>query len=141
MKVNELMVGDFIYQHHPKDNTPHIVKVSVDTLNLMDRMKIGFIQEQSPLYRIIEPIPLTTEILEKNGFKKYDGNKWLAYKYEDDDYTKKSLYQVLWSTDDLYLEISSYTPNTGNFNRIGIRYVHELQHALKLCGIEKNIII
>lgn len=89
----------------------------------------------------IEPIPLTAEILEKNGFKKCDGNEWSVFKYEDDDYTKKALYQVLWSADELYLEIDSYTSRTGEFNRMGVEFVHELQHALRLCGITCEIIL
>ena len=87
----------------------------------------------------IQPIPLTPKILEKSGFKKCAGNEWSVFKYEDDDYTKKALYQVLWSAKELYLEIASYTSKTGEFNRFGIGFVHQLQHALRLCRIDKTI--
>lgn len=133
MKVNELMVGDFIYQHHPKDNTPHIVKVSVDTLNLMDRMKIGFIQEQSPLYRIIEPIPLTTEILEKNGFTK-GGMFGKTYYLAVEDF-EISVYFAHVNTQ-LIIEKRN---GREIINMLNAEYLHILQHALRLCGIEKQI--
>ena len=87
----------------------------------------------------IEPILLTPEILEKNGFKKCAGNEWSVFKYEDDDYTKKALYQVLWYADELYLEIVSYTSRIGEFDRMGVEFVHQLQHAMRICGIEKEI--
>lgn len=85
----------------------------------------------------IEPIELTEEILVKNGFKKQeDVNEWSYYKSKDG----KGQYMILWSMDYNYLEIGSYTEEFGEFNRMGMmRYVHQLQHALRLCGIEKEI--
>lgn len=83
---------------------------------------IGLIIERNE----IEPIPLTQKILEKNGFKKelsednihyrfiliYDGVKFsLLY--------ARSVFQWLGPLD--------------------FKYVHELQHALRLCGINKEI--
>lgn len=151
MKLEELMVGDIIFQHHPKDNTPHIVKVSVDTLDLMDKMKIGFIQEQSPLYRIIEPIPLTPEILEKNGF-------YLGYTSNQEDAASQihcTLPEPMWTWDEGAGSIQISFPNESdggemylsdqNFDRdlhfvfCENIYVHELQHAIRLCGEEKEI--
>lgn len=84
----------------------------------------------------LEPIPLTAEILEKNGFQRCE-NEWYYFKYGKNG--KVPLYQVLWNADELYLEIASYTSLTGEFNRMGVRFVHELMHALKLCGIDKTI--
>ena len=37
------------------------------------------------------------------------------------------------------LEIVSYTSKTGQFVRMGIQYVHELQHFLNHYGIEHEI--
>ena len=128
MKANELsakdlMIGDWVSYHG-----------IVNKVAPADFCQKEWIDE-------IKPIPLTPEILEKNGFKKCAGNEWSVFKYEDDDYTKKALYQVLWSSDELYLEIASYTSRTGEFNRLGVEFVHELQHALRLCGITREIIL
>ena len=76
----------------------------------------------------IEPIPLTTEILEKNGFEcrgawclpgedlglRQDGDSWGLLSY--------------------YAEYDALA-------FCHIKYVHELQNALSLCGIEKEITI
>lgn len=146
MKANELMIGDWVNLKNGKVIMP--CRITVIGHATQDRNEIGTtvcvdLSKEFPTcifdMDVITPLPLTPEILEKNGFKKCAGNEWSVFKYEDDDHTKNALYQVLWSADELYLEISSYTSNTGDFNRIGIMYVHELQHALRLCGIEKTI--
>lgn len=63
----------------------------------------------------IQPIPLTAEILEKNGFKYNIFDRWM-----------NSRYDVAISEKDEFLFI---------WDRIQLDYVHELQHALRLCGL------
>lgn len=76
----------------------------------------------------IEPIPLTEEILEKNGWKR----------------------KLWWEHSDVGLYMSKITDGTweiqtdkdSEFSTLcSIRYVHELQHLLLLCGIEKEIVL
>lgn len=83
-----------------------------------------------------EPIPLTPEILGKNGFKKQGFDGWLL---EFGTYAESG--HILWRTDygEPHLLIESYSSKHGDFRSFGICYVHDLQHALKLCGIEKTI--
>ena len=152
MKANELMIGDYIYQHHPKDNTPHIVKVSADTFDLMYRMEIGFIQEQSPLYRIIEPIPLTPEILEKNGFHINGIPNSITSVKAIDDWSDDTYVWSRQETPDERMFVSVYIDDPANFfvevycqychvDGIHVKYLHQLQNALKLCGIDKEIVL
>lgn len=79
------------------------------------------------------PIPLTKEILIKNG--------WC----EESDY-ENDLYGGHFPEDKqhrLELDIDGsevwWTINRAENYIIQLRYVHELQHALKLCGIDKEI--
>lgn len=73
----------------------------------------------------IEPIPLTPEILEKNGF-------WVMEKVDNgaEEY-------VAYATDGLIFHYNRdndyYFPNTP----ISWKYVHELQHALRLWGLDE----
>lgn len=75
----------------------------------------------------IEPIPLTSEILEKNGFEKWDDG-WCIYDQESTGI------EVAWVGTILKIE-----GQCGNLELPDVMYVHQLQHALRLCGIEKEI--
>lgn len=79
----------------------------------------------SPKVSEIEPIPLTPEILEKNGFVEH-----------------KLQRMSIWQGDNFPLEchFTSWEYYWANGDVV-INYVHELQRALKLCGITKEITI
>ena len=90
------------------------------------------------LFEEIEPIPLTPEILEKNGFvikKKWAqignfGNSPLIMWHFVDDPVLKNYKH----------ELEVHQNDTGKVHvRIPCEYVHELQHALKLCRIDTKI--
>ena len=73
----------------------------------------------------IKPIPLTSEILEKNGF-------WVLEKVDNG-----AEEHVAYATDGLILHYNRdndyHFPNTP----ISWKYVHELQHVLRLCELDK----
>ena len=74
----------------------------------------------------IHPIPITAEILEKNGIYR---------KYEDDNYAifrGDGLWAVKYSDGDWEL-------STPPVCRVDIKCVHQLQHALRLAGVDKEI--
>ena len=73
----------------------------------------------------IEPIPLTPEILEKNGWEKRPTG---CVFYTDGKRYDNSLWYIFGS--------NTFVVNTAEFQ---IKYVHELQHALRLCRIKKEI--
>lgn len=92
-----------------------------------------------------KPVPITKEVLKKNGFtdgkyRHFNGNVW---KLEADGFreihlTEKVRQAVLWGE-----KINpDYPSSVGDkFTIPFIRNVHELQHAMRLCGIEKEIVI
>ena len=79
----------------------------------------------------IEPIPLTPEILEKNGFEYKEGETGMCGVEIAPCYLR----------DDVPFEVfCDGEPFAIWFKEpINIKYVHQLQHALRLCGIEKEI--
>lgn len=89
----------------------------------------------------LDPIPLTPEILEKNGFHytnqhtlKGADTYVLRLEQRGFDYTitiKLNDYFALDSYDDRMYRLAEI--ETGKW------YVHQLQHALRLCGITKEI--
>lgn len=111
MKANELMIGDWVLVH----NKPQQVAIVEETC-ISYWAELAFSDELlTPSFAEIAPIPLTAEILEKNGWKfdEIDG----TYYNKIDVYGRKAPYSI--------------------FDGIIINSVHELQHALRLCGLNE----
>lgn len=128
MDAKDLMIDDWVQVPCLIDNVEHYdAWCKVKQLRDCDLDVIGFKELK---YNEIMPIPLTAEILKKYGFHEsiLQNDRWI---YQDIALTKVG---------DSYILSSLYD----DFN-IGIRpricAVHELQHALRLCGIEKEIIV
>lgn len=130
MKAKELMIGDWVsVKSCPKPNFYKISKLdpnmesSVYPIHVerhAEGLSYTFLDKDE-----IEPIQLTAEILKKNGFEEYVYASLHTFYYD-----KKY--------------IISYFDNLGfsidiNHHNMKIHYVHELQHALRLCNIDKEI--
>ena len=125
MKANELMIGDWVIGSSGEP------------------FKIGIIDPNFLYWNEVQPIPITSEIFEKNGFIKQGPDGW-EYIYPDDSTFSYIGYRILWRTDyDNHLFIKKYkgSGTSATLQISGINYVHQLQHALRLCGIEKEIIL
>lgn len=83
----------------------------------------------------LEPIPLTPEILEKNGLKPDAAEDAYAYRYQIDGV---SIVECYVNARGRYRGIFAFGDTR---LRITLRFVHELQHALRLCGIEKEVVL
>lgn len=135
MKASELMIGDILRY---KQDFPFaslqgkIAKVCgvdgrVDVKTIDDDK---FHESEHPNW--LEPIPLTYEILEKNGFRKlvtYGTEKWLCNNIRLNVYSSDGTWRFCADT------------NRNENSVIYIHFVHQLQHALKLCGIDKEIVL
>ena len=121
MKANELTDGIYVY-FNCFDGSKIIAKVT----GFKDGVVYGVSEDGTHWRQIsqIEPIPLTAEILEKNGFTKH------AYGFS---------FQYLKLNGNLRNDDTVYFTITISGKDITIDYVHQLQHALRLCGIEKEI--
>ena len=123
MKATELMVGDWVLC---PDNMQRQVRY------LQVRPSVIGIGGSSYDEDEIQPIPLTPEILEQNGLKidKYKGGFFPACFKEDEHYDveiEMKDEEIAWSI------------NCGEYWIKRLNYVHELQHALRLFGIKKDI--
>ena len=131
MKANELMIGDWVCYDGDEN---HECPVRIDAINTEDAGVEG------DYYDVWEPIPLTPEILKKNRFKYYEPYdpeiKTEGYKSNDN---RIHIRREKTSESDWFCII--YTKGMMEELMLGISYVHELQHALKLCGIEKEIVL
>ena len=107
--------------------------------------KVWYLSEDSEVndktYDWVKPIPLTPEILEKNGFDAPKAKVWNDSWYWSN---RKDVALELWESFGLwYMEIVKKEQRSGlQSNRklgIGFKYVHQLQHALRLAGVGKEI--
>ena len=147
MEVNELsckdlMVGDWVIPHiyDAALEPSKIVGIHYNSYkgkDYVDWVDCDVWDELS--LNDIKPIPLTPEILEKNGFVENRGIT--SWKFETDREDLIDIYGVK----DYHLSINiEDTHGSGKgyrwmLNNLTIFYVHQLQHALRLCGIEKTI--
>lgn len=83
----------------------------------------------------LSPIPLTPEILEKNGFEKgeiYEGNSSIVF-------TNGNI-RISWYKNAMWCRLRIYNAlgDTELCSAI-VHNVHQLQHALRLAGVGKEI--
>lgn len=123
MKANELMQGDLIlYEYNGEKFHARVVEIYRSS---------ALVESVSKEYEPIEieedklsPVPLTPEILEKNGFV------YNAIPFADG-------WEQFGLT--LYRGGNGYRINCGINVSLIIDCVHQLQLALRLCGIDKEI--
>lgn len=90
-------------------------------------------------YSWIEAIPLTSEILEKNGFEVQDqggGRKdvWTGFGIDCEGDIEVEFQNNI----PVHLKIDGVFKGE-YYTSTNIKYIHQLQHILRLCGIEKTI--
>ena len=130
MKKEDLIIGDWVTRRGVPEEHMRICGMNVLAgVVYLDQDGCGVTEK----FENIEPIPLTTEILEKNGWilKEFGCHKQFQYSFEDYD-------------TEIILKIDYEKPNfIVSFFRTSfeLKYVNDLQHALKLCGIEKEIVL
>lgn len=119
MKIRELSIGDWVRYRDREWIVCSLYQFTEE---------VGLWRKDSQLCEYvadIEPIPLTPKILEKNGISKtYEDDEYAVYKGEGFNVTE--YYTELW-------EFEKHR------NRLMIRNVHQLQHALRLAGVGKEI--
>lgn len=126
MKANELMFGDFIKL--PDGANAKVISIAQDGVYFEDSQSEGVASFDN-----LSPIPLTPEILEKNGFVKSE--RYEVWKIIQDDYEMRI---TPWRFAVIFLEDGA---DKEEFSIPRPNFIHELQHALRLCGIEKEITI
>ena len=125
MKVEELMVGDFVIDDG--------VRTRIDEMD--------FVLNSDKL----SPVPLSEEIFIKSGFVKTGTDEdEVSYRYSKgtDDYysrVKISPEKDKWVVYAQKFGISNISYNREFKGRI--LFLHELQHILRVTGIEKEVIV
>ncbi len=133
MKTNELMIGDWVLHHNDgcidamNDTAPYDEAIRIEQSDF---------ELDECFWSRLDPIPITPEILEKNGFKR--PNERVRYFMDSDDYYDVAIHEItdsIWYFE--YQNCEVHLPPCC----VHIAHVHELQHVLHLCGIDKEITI
>lgn len=132
MEAKDLMIGDWVCYDKPNNYYTQVNEICKTNDGEESYIKCIRSQKDSNYpgikdsfnTEILHPIPLTPEILEKNGWV----NEHFGTQRQE------------WWLDKTKFPIVRYSVNdTLHHNGIVLKFVHQLQHALKLCGIDKEI--
>lgn len=129
MKVTDLMIGDILkwkeqpgFNDEDRNMVLRVKRIYDDSIKIDGRFELYHIS-------LFEPISLVPEILEKNG--------WVYIAEDKVFYSEKLKGELPW--------IYYITDGSNEVFRMqdfcNLQYVHQLQHALRLCGIEKEIVL
>lgn len=167
MHAKELMIGDLVKvvltTSHPAETSQNVIEKCTSEKEQIVRcehvmsnsiaynkysedfkvnMTIPVVEED------IYPIPLTEEILKANGFKDANANNELKFCWyvlhtnqEYGDFWGRTNHEIIIAyrenNSDMYVS-RPYADNTQQKISVAdIHYVHELQHALRLCGLNE----
>ena len=137
MEANKLMTGDWVLiKRTPSCEYPYKI-CSINNYSILGEDYADWIEveaDEEVNLEDIKPSPLTAEILEKNGFKKYGDTGW----WLENDYYDIQIYE--WSDSIWVFKYESTEMNT-TYEQRTFSYVHNLQHALRECGIDKEIVL
>lgn len=132
MKCSDLQIGDYVRFKRTKEKV-WVFEIDGDR-NIINNEPDGYCSEKNIDIDDVEPIPLTPEILKLNGFvikKKwaqkgnFGDNPLIMWHYDDDINTR-----------DFKHELEIHQNDTGKVHvSLPCDYVHELQHAFRLCGL------
>ena len=124
LKVTDLMVGDWVMSF----GAPHkVVGIRTDMFEPHIRTDMSDTWYEEGIENLLEPITLTPEILEKNGL----ANDPYGCHFKEDEYMEL---EISAEEEGIY-----WTINYNEYAILKLKYVHQLQHALRLCGINKEI--
>ena len=137
MKSDELMIGDWVlvksidYVEGMIRYVEEKTRVNFDILSRLEKQETKVFRDDC-IYAIqVEPIPISAEILKKNGFEYSDKH---GYFWESNYFsvTLKKISPYYWKID---IEWDDDRIST----QMAVGYVHELQHALKIGTTNINI--
>ena len=130
MKANELMIGDWVLVKEKPIQVEDIVPEGINTEWIAGCEYGGCIGEDE-----IRPIPITKELLEKNGFELDEVIKeYCIYNGIDNRVSIHNDKEYMNSVNEWHVHIDSEDYCT--IAHCELTYLHELQHLLKLCNID-----
>lgn len=129
MKASDLSIGDFVFVKS-KNKIGVVHEIDSRSAHVWCGEVYRSVYVNRYAYDDIEPVPLTPEILEKNEFK-IEVRGDLLYEYNIDG--SLDICISIWGKKDEYGHCKVRQVCLDG----GVLYIHELQHALRLCGLDE----
>lgn len=144
LKISDLSIGDWVEFHRTKGiwiALPLFDKAYAQVIGTHRGAEVSLLVDGKrefiamPL-SAIQPIPITPEILEKNGWSEFSDyhNSWRL-----DIASDKRVWMFKNSHDWTFQVMSWGLGHNHSVAKAYIKDIHELQHALRLAGVEKKI--
>lgn len=129
LKISDLSVGDWV-----QDILGNICIIrNIFCGDLVECYVVEKGDELGIMIDRLRPIPITAELLEKNGAKKTEFVKDSGYEfYQCDDLYASRVEGSEWWTIIVRKEYREVV-------KCYVQHVHQMQHALRLAGVEKEI--
>ena len=135
MKQEELMIGDWVLYAE--------LDYPVRITGLGEEADVFWHDEDNTThepYFKLSPIDLTDEILKANGFVLLEvGDHGAATPAQYRDRFEKWMLHTKWQDVILWYDRRTEKYNLHDMNGAKLQFVHELQHALRLAGIDFDI--
>ena len=120
LKISDLSVGDWVRTKDGNVTVDIISPLEVVVMNDYGNLCACKIED-------IEPIPITAEILEKNGFEP-SSSYWSIYNDAGNHI------EIWWNGDKWQLSVNSV-----EYTLCDLHWVHQIQHLMRVWGIDKEI--
>lgn len=136
LKISDLSVGDWVKCAQRNGSIQRIAMHDGETVEVIIEADCGRLYMYKRVYEI-DPIPITAEMLENNGFVRGQRGNFYHYLRLDKN---RTLY-IHASTNGWRVEITYDAAGILRTTHLmpDVNSVHDLQHALRLAGVDKEI--
>lgn len=133
MQAEQLMIGDWVLD-------PFDEPTRISAIHNFDDVEINKDLDSNQYFAAavidLNPVPITGGILERNGFSQ----KPYGWRIDCDGIIDYRIKVVKITGGRIRMEIGENNTNDFFISFVA-EFVHELQHALRLCGIKKDIVL
>ena len=144
MEVKDLMIGDWLIPYN--ETEPRRVEHLTYQYEMSGKYDAVAFDKNPYTFNytgFCKPVPITREILEKNGFV-YRKNSGAFIVYAEESYSNQTVEVTLFNVESEFRNIQlhiceSNDPQETMLHLMECNYVHQLQHALRLAGIDMEI--
>ena len=134
MKINELQIGNWVYESESTQFPMFVTGILKDSDGNGGEVYLEFEGNEGDIWEVniedARPIPITEDILANNGFEKHT-----SYWNESHNYfklpDKRFVLLSVMNGDEILYRLRGMG--------INIKYVHELQNAMRMAGIEWEV--